>query len=727
MSAGLGLDLTEFQNGMQRATDLARNNTTLMSAEMKRTSREGAEALRLIDESLGIHMSRPLTRILTQEFPAFAAGLQSIFGGAVFGALATIGFEAFEKVSRSIENAQKAQEKFAESTRNEKTTFDDIIASFDKSEKLRSLTGLDKKLFQIDASSVEETHRKIDELTKALEENAKAAAAAGGWWTKFKAGVGDVTRDLFTPQSTINTEKIDAQIENFKDKLHDLARIDGLNQTHYTAAAISDELDAATRKLRQLQADQGKEITTPSVGLGGAPQTRLLVTPEELAAQQRYIDGLTKIQQTQSRGDINQGQAESEARMADYAEKQLKAQEAIAALYKEMGSSLAKLQPETDPIKKLEAEIAGFRRTAEANFREIGESAASALATSAALAGLESYEKKLDQIKIKLEADILSKQAWDLFSKPIPGLEPTGTAVPGLVMTPAPRPILGAGGTAAAQVDVFSKDQAAQLRDAAAAYAELLTPAQKYQVTQQELNILLQKGLIDQAAYTAAMQKAQEEMTKATDKLEKLLAKTNDASAGMQAFFIKLNQDAGQNGKFTFDILNKGLEGFENNTVSMLMNGKAHWQSYFNDLAAMALKFFLNKALSSLLGNIFGGMFGGAAGAGSGGGGDWGSTDIPGFAGGTDYTPGGMAWVGEQGPELLNLPAGSSVTPASAVRTGGDVHIHNYADQFRGAVVTDDLMRKADAVRMSAETKRQAVRESMANFTEVQKRSLQQR
>lgn len=37
---------------------------------------------------------------------------------------------------------------------------------------------------------------------------------------------------------------------------------------------------------------------------------------------------------------------------------------------------------------------------------------------------------------------------------------------------------------------------------------------------------------------------------------------------------------------------------------------------------------------------------------------------IQGFAGGTDYFKGGMALVGEKGPELVNLPRGSSISPA---------------------------------------------------------------
>ena len=57
-------------------------------------------------------------------------------------------------------------------------------------------------------------------------------------------------------------------------------------------------------------------------------------------------------------------------------------------------------------------------------------------------------------------------------------------------------------------------------------------------------------------------------------------------------------------------------------------------------------------------------------------------TIIPRFAAGTDFAPGGVALVGEEGPELVNLPRGSQVLTASQTRdavTGGDVIINqNY-------------------------------------------------
>lgn len=45
------------------------------------------------------------------------------------------------------------------------------------------------------------------------------------------------------------------------------------------------------------------------------------------------------------------------------------------------------------------------------------------------------------------------------------------------------------------------------------------------------------------------------------------------------------------------------------------------------------------------------------------------SSWIPGFAGGTNYAPGGLALVGEQGPELVNLPRGSQVLNANQTQS----------------------------------------------------------
>ncbi|WP_425005738.1 hypothetical protein [Mycolicibacterium sp. S3B2] len=64
---------------------------------------------------------------------------------------------------------------------------------------------------------------------------------------------------------------------------------------------------------------------------------------------------------------------------------------------------------------------------------------------------------------------------------------------------------------------------------------------------------------------------------------------------------------------------------------------------------------------------------------------------LPRFARGTNFAPGGLALVGEEGPELVNLPRGSKVKMAgetrqamSQARSGVKIdvtqHIHNQVD-----------------------------------------------
>ena len=60
---------------------------------------------------------------------------------------------------------------------------------------------------------------------------------------------------------------------------------------------------------------------------------------------------------------------------------------------------------------------------------------------------------------------------------------------------------------------------------------------------------------------------------------------------------------------------------------------------------------------------------------------------IPGFAGGVDNFQGGLAWIGEEGPELMHLPRGSSITSnrnLTSVMGGGDTH-HHWNIDARGA------------------------------------------
>ena len=56
-------------------------------------------------------------------------------------------------------------------------------------------------------------------------------------------------------------------------------------------------------------------------------------------------------------------------------------------------------------------------------------------------------------------------------------------------------------------------------------------------------------------------------------------------------------------------------------------------------------------------------------------------SEIPMLAKGTDYFQGGLAIVGEQGPELVSMPRGSKVTPNSETErmlNGLSLNIENF-------------------------------------------------
>ena len=157
--------------------------------------------------------------------------------------------------------------------------------------------------------------------------------------------------------------------------------------------------------------------------------------------------------------------------------------------------------------------------------------------------------------------------------------------------------------------------------------------------------------------------------------------------------------------------------GFFGDLKSGISEGKSLWESLGN-AATNALDKIADKALSMAANGIFDMIFGAVMGGLTGGmgnslGGGWGVAGgfgkpgifgIPGFADGTNYAPGGMAWVGERGPELVNLPRGAQVIPngpsmalaangnGSNDNRRGDVHI-----QINGSGLSQAEMQAAIA------------------------------
>lgn len=143
----------------------------------------------------------------------------------------------------------------------------------------------------------------------------------------------------------------------------------------------------------------------------------------------------------------------------------------------------------------------------------------------------------------------------------------------------------------------------------------------------------------------------------------------------------------------------KGVFGsFFSDLKTGLTEGKGLWGS-FASAASNALDTIANKLMEKATNSLWDMLFNSVL-SGFGGGNFMGGTvgapalklgfqtGIPGFAVGTNYAPGGLAWVGEKGPELINLPRGSKVFPTGQSMSmaanqnqandnpRGDLHVH---------------------------------------------------
>jgi len=127
-----------------------------------------------------------------------------------------------------------------------------------------------------------------------------------------------------------------------------------------------------------------------------------------------------------------------------------------------------------------------------------------------------------------------------------------------------------------------------------------------------------------------------------------------------------------------------GLESLNGAIVDTIMGAKSLGDA-FKNVASQIIADLLRIAVQrAVIGPLADALFGGG-GAGGSGGGSGILGKIFGFANGTSHAPGGLALVGERGPELVNLPRGSKVYPNGTgprQQSGNTIVMHN---DFRGA------------------------------------------
>lgn len=675
---GLGYDLSALEKGAPEAFRMINQQTLGMSAEMKRTSREGAEAWRLIDEALGIHVSRPLTRLITQEFPAFANAMAGLLGAGAFGALAVAGVEFFDKVVKKIEGAREAQEKYAEASKGLDETIGNVLGGIDK--KFLELTSKDHTL-HIRLQGAEEAKQGIDQISKALDAMQAADEKANAWTTRVEAGIGDFFSheaegfvNILDLINTVNTHgaqvgvvhdaiygtqalsNMKDALKNMRDAFNEALNTDRLKGTHEAFDLAQKDIKIATAYLNDMK------TAGDSAGVKLAEDAK------------RFYESSLQVEQGVKKVE--------DAQAAQQAHKEAEAQR-------------------KEDIREIQGDLKRWNDAANEFWQTWMKINAE----------IEASNAKLSEIALS-ESLARSQRAQKLFFPEI-----------GQVGPPPGAPML----KDQEELEKVTTDQNQSWKVAGQILEEIETPAQKYAAALAILKQLQADGRLTTDQFVLAQQKLNEQLQSAADKMAKLL-REGGAAGGAQAFMMQLMGDTskGSTGQFTFDFLTKSLQGFEDETVKAITTGKASWRSYFDSLEQMALKFALNKTFSDLFKTLGESSFGKSLGLGSlmgaanpsqtanttalgantlavtantasldafiasagaraaGGGADiLNLFPIPGFASGTDFAPGGMAWVGENGPELVNLPSGSSVTPGSAAR-GAQVTSPIYIDA-RGA------------------------------------------
>lgn len=794
ISVSLGVNLAEFDSGLRKAADDATTHVGRISSGMKQSSREGAESLRLIDEALGVHLSRPLTNILTKEFPAFAAGLQAILGGAVFGALATVGVEFGEKIAKSIEKAAKAQQEFNQAQEKAKNTFTEIVASYAESEKKLGLTGISKKLFEIDSESIAKGRSEMEKLAKAQEEVATKAQAAAGWWSQTASIIETLWHQAFSFQSTLNLEEMNKQLPQIEQRFNDLSLLDGLKGTNEGAKFLQQRLDEAQAKLNQMNAQNIAAAALPPAFFTGPHGVQIQRerpsapnSQDELSAQAGLVKFLKeRTDLAKQIADLDKGDksAAGAAAAKEANDKLIRSMEESARAANREADGLTKMlqaaMPAKDGITQLDEafkkEMTGLR---ELTFLEGAADAQKRLGMSFAEAALQ-----LRNLNLEKES---AAQLDSYLQKGIPGVAPRqagAPAPPGMTAaTGAPTVAAQYGGSASAgiatmqaAIDAFAHDSEAQTKLISSAFMASLSPLEKYNLEVAKIKIAfeglapaLQNTAAATAAFKAEMQKASDEFVKADEHIRKLkedmdkmLERSGSASAGFKAFWDQMQIEGAEKGKSTFDALNAGMKGWQDNLITMIEGGRTHWRQYFTELETMGLKFALTQGMTigthsdksttgaSLLGGILGssnplkdaaGAVKGAgmeasstalaAGAatlttgstllqtaslqlsaaatalqvgGGGGGGFSNMLDLIPHAAGGDVTPGQSYLVGEKGPEVFSSSVAGDITPNSALGNEGRAqHIYHIDARGADAGVEQRVMRAMRSMSSQAE------------------------
>jgi len=231
--------------------------------------------------------------------------------------------------------------------------------------------------------------------------------------------------------------------------------------------------------------------------------------------------------------------------------------------------------------------------------------------------------------------------------------------------------------------------------------SERRTIALKLLEMDKEEDRLKQQRIIDLAkigkATAAEAQAAQDRL----GKLDQIYATrgeaVNNQTAGpMESFLKSLNLNAAQINEAFQSIEVQGLQSLEDGIFDAITGAKSlgdAFKNVANSIISDLIRIAIQQSVIRPLGNALGSLFkisGPALGSAGGSGG----LKVPGFADGTDFAPGGLALVGERGPEMVRLPRGSQVIPNHMLQASGGQSINLTVNAPGATMETVSLIRR---------------------------------
>jgi len=196
------------------------------------------------------------------------------------------------------------------------------------------------------------------------------------------------------------------------------------------------------------------------------------------------------------------------------------------------------------------------------------------------------------------------------------------------------------------------------------------------EMSQMERIVSLQKQIENSKALTTISRKPGESLALTTEEIERVLKHMPLQLEMMKSLREELSRIKSPAMEFK-DTFVAAMQGADEQLTSFVTGGSLKLSDFLKNMSDSIIDFAMRMAI---INPILNGVFGGVTGM----------SVLPSiFNAGKRASGGpasGLTWVGEQGPELLNLPSGSNVIPAeSARRAGAGGGGNNYQIDARGA------------------------------------------